>query len=112
MIVQATYSKDAVLYIKASGKLDIYNAPDYLEEVKEHLKKYANEYVLDFSEITFVASIGLRAILSIYKIAKAKGCSLKLINVNKDILHSFQITGFDEFLTIENDSENQNTEQN
>ena len=106
MIIQATYSKDAVLYIKASGKLDIYNAPDYLEEVKEQLKKYANEYVLDFSEITFIASIGLRAILEIYKLTKAKGCSLKLINVNKEILYSFKITGFDEFLTIENEPDN------
>ena len=78
-----------------------------LDEIKEHLNnKYVKELVLDFSKITYVASIGLRAILELHKIMQEKNCPLKLKNVNKDILQIFKTTGFDKFLTIENNSDN------
>ena len=32
--------------------------------------------------------------------------TLKLKNVNKDVLFAFKISGFDKFLIIENDSDN------
>ncbi len=108
LFTKTTYFKNAILYVEAKGKLDIYNAPDYLDEIKEEaLTKYARELILEFSEISFVASIGLRTILELYKITKAKGCQLKLRNVNEEILHAFKLTGFDSFLTIENNSDNQ-----
>ena len=106
MFTKITYTKDAMLYVKAKGKLDIYNAPDYLEEIKERLGTYVKELVLEFSEITFVASIGLRAILELHKITQGKGSKLKLRNVNEEVLYAFKITGFDSFLDIENDPEN------
>ena len=104
MFTKIAYFKDSLLCVQAKGKLDIYNAPDYLDEIKEYLKKYCiKELILDFSEISFIASIGLRAILELYKIMKEQGCHLKLMNVNKEILSAFKITGFDSFLTIENE---------
>lgn len=107
MFTKITYLKDAVLYVEAKGKLDIYNAQDYLDEIKEHLnRKYTNELVLEFSNISYVASIGLRVILELYKIMQEKDCILKLKNVNEEVLHAFKITGFDKFLTIENNSDN------
>lgn len=107
MVARISYLKNAILYVEAIGKLDIYNAQDYLDEIKEHLNsKYVKELVLDFSKITYVASIGLRAILELHKIMQEKNCPLKLKNVNKDILQIFKTTGFDKFLTIENNSDN------
>ena len=106
MFTKITYLKNAVSYVEAEGKLDIYAAPDYLEQIKEHLKnRYTKELVLEFSKITFVASIGLRTILELHKIMQEKRGILKLKNVTKEVLYSFEITGFDKFLIIENDSE-------
>ena len=107
MFTKITYLKDAILYVEANGKLDIYNAPYYLDEIKEYLgKTYAKELILDFSGISNVASIGLRAILELHKIMQGRNYPLKLKNVNKEVLYAFQITGFDKFLIIENDSDN------
>lgn len=107
MFAKITYFKNAVSYVEAEGKLDIYSASDYLERIKEHLKnRYTKELVLEFSKITFIASIGLRTILELHQIMQSKNGILKLKNVNKEILYSFQITGFDKFLIIENDPEN------
>ena len=111
MFTKITYIKTPTLYVEAKGKLDIYNAYDYLDEVKEHLSRTnATELVLDFSQIESVASIGLRSILALYKIMKEKDGHLILRNVNKDVLYAFQITGFDKFLIIENDSDYTNAE--
>ena len=107
MSIKITSLKNAVLYVEASGKLDIYSAPDYLEEIKEQLSRtYTKELVLEFSNISYAASIGLRTILELHKIMQGKNGVLKLKNVNKEVLYAFEITGFDKFLIIENDSEN------
>ena len=104
MIAKFTYLKNAVVYVEAKGKLDIYSAQDYFDEIKDYLnRKYTTELILEFSNISYVASIGLRGILELYKITQAKECSLKLKNVNKEVLNVFKISGFDKFLTIEND---------
>ena len=115
MYTKITYLDNAVLYVEAKGKLDIYSAYDYLDEVKEALQRtYVKELVLEFSEISYAASVGLRVILELYKIMQEQKRSLKLKNVNKEVLYAFKITGFDKFLTIENDSEDasENTSEN
>ena len=106
MFTKISYLKDAILYVEAKGKLDIYNAHDYLDEIKECLDRtYTKELVLEFSGISNVASIGLRAILELYKIMQERNCPLILKNVNEEVLYAFKLTGFDKFLIIENDSD-------
>ena len=113
MLVKITALRDAISYVEAEGKLDIYSAPDYLEEVKEYISRsYIKELVLEFSQISYVASIGLRAILELYKIMQERKAVLKLKNVNEEVLYAFKITGFDKFLIIENDSDNENEPPN
>lgn len=108
MFTRITYLDDAISLVQAKGRLDIYSSSDYLEEIKESLKlRYAKELILDFSGITFVASIGLRAILELHKIMQGKSCILKFKNVSKEVLNTFEMTGFTKFLIIENDSDNQ-----
>ena len=106
MIAKISYLKNAVLYVEAKGKLDIYTAQDYFDEIKDYLnRKYTTELILDFSNISYVASIGLRGILELYKITQTKECPLKLKNVNEEVLKVLKVAGFDKFLTIENDSD-------
>ena len=107
MFIKITHLKNAVSYVEASGKLDIYNAEDYLEQIKNALA-YTEELILEFSQITYITSIGLRAILELQKIMQERDCILKLKNVNEEVLNAFKITGFDKFLTIENDIDNIN----
>ena len=106
MIAKISYLKNAVIYVEAKGKLDIYSAQDYFDEIKDYLnRKYTTELILDFSNISYVASIGLRGILELYKITQTKECPLKLKNVNEEVLKVLKVAGFDKFLTIENDSD-------
>ena len=107
MFTKIEYLKNSISYVDAEGKLDIHNAPDYLEEIKEHLRrKPTKELDLEFSKISFVASIGLRTILELYRIMQKQNGILKLKNVNQEVLFTFQTTCFDKFLFIENDYDN------
>ena len=89
---------EAGLYVKAIGKLDIDNSAEYGMKVKDALDDI-NELVLDFAEITYIASIGLRVLLELYQQMSKQG-SIKLINVQEPVLNVLKMTGFDKFLSI------------
>ena len=107
MFAKITYLENGISYVEAEGKLDIYTAPNYLDDIKDYIKsRYVRELILEFSKIRYVASIGLRALLELYKIMQERDGILKLRNVNDEVLHAFNMTGYDDFLTIEYDCEN------
>jgi len=89
------------LYVKASGKLDIDSSAEYGMKIKDALDEMENinELILDFSEITYVASIGLRILLELYQQMSKQG-SIKLINVQEPVLNVLKMTGFNKFLSI------------
>lgn len=89
----------AGLYVKAKGNLDFETAIEYGTTVKDELDDI-EELILDFAEIDYVSSVGLRIILELYKQMKEQG-SMKLKNVSDEIMNLFQMTGFNKFLTIE-----------
>ena len=78
------------------GKLDTTTAPN-LEKVINEISK-DEELVLDFKDLSYVSSAGLRVLLII---AKKFDDKHKLINVCEDVMDVFEITGFDEVLNIE-----------
>ena len=86
------------LYVKAIGKLDIDNSAEYGMKVKDAIDDI-NELVLDFGEISYVASIGLRVLLELYQQMSKQG-SIKIINVQEPVLNVLKMTGFNKFLSI------------
>ena len=86
------------LYVKASGKLDIDSAAEYGTQIKDAIDD-VKDLVLDFSDITYVASIGLRVLLELYQQMSKQG-SIKLINVQEPVLNVLKTTGFNKFLSI------------
>ena len=92
------------LYVKASGRLDLDNAVEYGTKIKDTIEDSATAIttvILEFSEIMFISSFGLKVILEIFKQLKAQGGILKLKNVSEDLMHSFRMVGFDKFLVFE-----------
>ena len=54
----------------------------------------------DFKALEYISSAGLRVLLSAQKIMNKQG-SMKITNVNSEIMEIFEITGFSGILTIE-----------
>lgn len=92
------------LYVKATGRLDLDTAVEYGTKIKDTIEdseEAITELVLDFSEITFISSFGLKIILELYKLQKAQEGVLKLKNVSEQLMGSFRLVGFDKFLVFE-----------
>ena len=92
------------LYVKASGRLDLDNAVEYGAKIKDFIEDYQEkitDVTLDFAEITFISSFGLKVILELYKQLKEDNGTLKLKNVPEQLINSFKLVGFDKFLIFE-----------
>ncbi len=87
------------LVIILDGRLDTTTAPDLENELK-HSYDGVELLVLDMTNLSYVSSAGLRVILSAQKVMNKQG-KMVVRNVNEIIMEVFEVTGFDDFLTIE-----------
>ena len=91
------------IVVKASGRLDLDAAVEYGKAIKDAIydsEESISEITLDFSEITFISSFGLKVILDLYKDMKENNGTLKIQNTTEQIFNSFKIVGFDKFLVF------------
>ena len=85
--------------VAISGRIDTTTAPKFEAELK-NIYDQGEFLELDFAETEYISSAGLRVLLSAQKIMNKKG-GMKLVNVSDDIKEIFEVTGFNEILTIE-----------
>lgn len=95
-IKQQKEGKKTIVMI--SGNVDTNTAPKLLEYLKENMAG-VEELVLDFKELEYISSAGLRVVLFAQKTMNSQG-SMTIINVNDDIMETFELTGFTDILTI------------
>lgn len=87
------------LVLTVEGRLDTNTSPE-LEAVLKESYEGITELVFDCDKLEYVSSAGLRVLLSAQKEMNRRG-SMKLKNVSEEIMEIFEITGFNDFLTIE-----------
>lgn len=98
MTIEKTINGNAAV-LKIAGMLDTETAPE-LEALLDAVLTGITDLVLDFAELEYVSSAGLRVILKAQKLMNAVG-KMKVIHVNGSIMEIFEITGFDSILSIE-----------
>lgn len=92
-------SEGTKLTFAVEGRLDTTTAPQLEGEVKGALAG-VTELVLDFSQLEYLSSVGLRVILAAQKIMNRQG-KMVVRHVNETIMEVFEVTGFCDILTIE-----------
>ena len=91
-------NENSEVTVGLSGKL---NAGNSLQ-IEEKLKKIRSDnpgggLVLDFAELNYISSAGLRVLLNIQKEEQEK---IKIVNVSSMIMEVFEDTGFDQIFII------------
>jgi len=76
------------------GEMDTAAALEVEEILKPLYKSNGKDVIIDCKGLEYIASSGLRILLSILKGAKATGSKVTLSNVNDDIKNVFKLTGF------------------
>ena len=84
--------------IVLTGRLDTITAPALDKTIQEDIGD-TKKLVLDFKELEYISSAGLRVLLSAQKKMQKIG-SMKLTNVCEDVMEIFNMTGFSDILTI------------
>ena len=92
-------SEGSTLTLGLDGRLDTTTAPQLETEIRSSLNG-VKELILDFKDLAYLSSAGLRVILAAMKQMKKQGTMI-IRNVNDTIMEVFEITGFADMLTIE-----------
>ena len=87
------------LEIALEGRLDTSTAPELEKELNGSLGS-VTELILNFSQLEYISSAGLRVLLSAHKAMNAKG-NMKVTHINEIVQEVFEVTGFSDILTIE-----------
>ena len=87
------------LEIALEGRLDTVTAPELEQELKDSMDS-AETLTLDFSNLEYISSAGLRVLLAAHKNMVKKG-GMKVLHVNEVVQEVFEVTGFADILTIE-----------
>lgn len=83
-----------------AGRLDTTTAPQLEMEIQESLEG-TKTLILDFKELEYLSSAGLRVLLSAHKAMMKQGGDMMIRHVNEVIHDVFEITGFMDMLHIE-----------
>ena len=92
-------SNGSDLTVKIIGRLDTTTAPQLDSFLRDSLAGVTS-LLLDFSELEYLSSAGLRVLLATQKTMNKQG-NMVIKNVNDTIMEVFDITGFVDILTIE-----------
>lgn len=90
---------DSTLILSLIGRLDTVTAPDFEAELDASADDIT-ELILDFEQLDYISSAGLRVLLAAQKRMNRQG-EMIVKNVNADIKEVFEITGFCDILTIQ-----------
>ena len=91
--------KDGKMILAMKGMIDFNSAAETNTEIKNCIA-LTDDLTLDFKDVEYVSSAGLRVILQARDAMEGKG-RLTLINVNEELMDTFDITGFLDILNIE-----------
>ena len=93
--------KDGKIFATLEGEMDTAAAQDAEQVLKPLYKSDGRDVIIECKDLEYIASSGLRILLSILKGAKACGSSVVLRNVNADIKNVFNLTGFSSIFTFD-----------
>lgn len=87
------------LEVSMAGRLDTTTAPKLEAELNNSMSGIT-ALTLDFAELEYISSAGLRVLLAAQKAMNKQG-TMVIRNVNETIREVFEITGFIDILQIE-----------
>jgi anti-sigma B factor antagonist len=90
-----------VLNVAIEGALDINTAPQLQAELDGELDDVTEVY-FDMAGTDYTSSAGLRVLLGAYQILDEKDGRMVLKNVNPAFMEILELTGFTDFIEIEN----------
>ena len=87
--------------IKTGSRIDTMNANQFEQDIQPALKEGGVDLEMDCTELTYMASSGLRIIQKTMRIVTQLKGQFKITNVSPEIYKILSMTGFTKFMKVE-----------
>jgi anti-sigma B factor antagonist len=91
-------ARDSVTVVAPEGRLDMDSAPDLRDHVKQLVDTGVTRIVMDLSEIDFVDSSGLAAIISALRTVRQAGGTIHIARPSREVQLLLEITLLDQVI--------------
>jgi anti-anti-sigma factor len=91
---------DDVCEVRPHGRIDSATGPAFERDVLQQIEGGHRRLLLDFVDLVYISSAGLRIVLLAAKRMKSAGGRLVLCSLNPQINEVFEISGFSRILDI------------
>ena len=98
-----TDTSNGVLIAAPEGRIDGINALQFQQALNGNIDDSTSGVVIDMSDLNYISSAGLRAVLLISKALQQREARLVLCALQAPIREVFQISGFDQIIDIRDD---------
>jgi|WetSurMetagenome_2_1015567.scaffolds.fasta_scaffold607287_2 stage II sporulation protein AA (anti-sigma F factor antagonist) len=95
-----TVKKETALVVSMTGRMDAVTAPDYEKKIGDLMSVGENDFIIDFSDLEYISSAGLRALLSTSRRIKENNGRIHLSNITGNVREVFDMSGFGSIFII------------
>jgi anti-sigma B factor antagonist len=88
--------------IAFEGNLDTNTSPEAESKINEILNTGQQKLLVNFEQLNFISSAGLRILLATVKKLNASGGALRICSLNATVQEVFDISGFVTILNVKN----------
>lgn len=89
-----------VKVVQVQGKIDTNTSDEAKAHLDQLLGQGAKKILVDFSELEYLSSVGLRLLLATTKDLKAVGGDLRVCNLNETVQDIFDMSGFSTIIRV------------
>lgn len=94
-----------VTIFRMRGRLDAISSPGAEKRVLENINNGDHYILLDFKDVDYLSSAGMRMLLSTTKRLKALSGKLVICSVNINVMDVLKMSGFDHVLDLAQDED-------
>jgi anti-anti-sigma factor len=92
--------KGEVTVIAVSGRLDGKSCPELEAQLRQLVDAGRRRFALDFEQLEYISSAGLRILLSISKALAGTDGRIKIAHLQQEVREVFDLTGFSQLFEI------------
>ena len=89
-----------VLTVQIKGDLNVKTSPALEEELRKSIDGI-KELILDFANVEYISSAGLRVLLAMEKTMRRQQSKMKLLHVNSAVKEIIRLAGFLQVMNLE-----------
>jgi anti-anti-sigma factor len=93
-------SAKGVHCLAPQGRLDALTVPGFEKVLRDHVSQGTARIVIDFQDVTYISSSGLRALLTARRLARGQEGDVRLCRLSPRVYEIFDMVGFTQVFGI------------